>query len=67
MKKKTLDMKWVFKTKINPNGEIGKYKAKLVARGFLKRAGYDYNNVFPLVARIETIRMIVSIASRKCW
>lgn len=61
--KKALDVKWVFKTKLKPNGEVSKYKARLVARGFLQRNGMDYTEVYSPVARIETIRLVVAYAS----
>ncbi|WJX34774.1 hypothetical protein P8452_22851 [Trifolium repens] len=35
--KRPIDVKWVFKLKMNPNGEIAKYKARLVAKGFLQK------------------------------
>lgn len=33
--KKAIDVKWVFKFKLNPDGKIVNQKARLVARGFL--------------------------------
>ena len=33
--KKPIDVKWVYKLKLRPNGEISKHNARLVARGFL--------------------------------
>ena len=33
--KKPVDVKWVFKLKLNPDGTISKRKARLVARSFL--------------------------------
>jgi len=53
--------------KLNPNGPVSKYKARLVARGFLQRYGVDYNEVFALVASLETIRLVVALASSKSW
>lgn len=32
---KPIDVKWVHKIKMKPNGEIAKNKARLVAKGFL--------------------------------
>lgn len=58
-------MKWVFKPKLRPNGEIVKYKAKLVVRGFLQKPGIDFNEVNVLVARLEIIRIVVSTATYK--
>ena len=62
-----IGVKWVFKQKLNPDGSIAKYKARLVARGFLQKAGLDYSEVFAPVARIETIRLVVAIASARKW
>ncbi|RDX91468.1 hypothetical protein CR513_26546, partial [Mucuna pruriens] len=43
---KTIGVKWVFKTKLNKNGEIDKCKARLVAKGivWLKQAAQAWNN-----------------------
>ena len=30
--KRPIDVKWVYKTKVKPNGDVSKYKARLVAR-----------------------------------
>lgn len=65
--KKAIDVKWVFKVKEGPNGEVLKYKARLVVRGFLQKAGIDYGEVFAPVARMETIRLVVAFASMKNW
>lgn len=33
--KKAIDVKWIFKLKLKPNGDISKHKARIVARGFM--------------------------------
>ncbi|CAK9820302.1 Retrovirus-related Pol polyprotein from transposon TNT 1-94 [Anthophora plagiata] len=58
--KKVLSNRWVFKTKINQNGEIEKYKARLVARGHTQQYGIDYEDVFAPVARYEIIRALLA-------
>ena len=65
--KKAIGVKWVYKIKHKPNGEVAKYKARLVAKGFLQKEGIDYNEVFAPVARLETVRMIVAVASNRGW
>ncbi|RVW36603.1 Retrovirus-related Pol polyprotein from transposon RE1 [Vitis vinifera] len=53
---KTIGVKWVYKTKLNENGEIDKYKARLVAKGYKQEFGVDYKEVFAPIARLDTIR-----------
>ena len=36
-------------------------------KGFLHKKGINYNEVFALVARLETVRMIVAVASNRGW
>lgn len=61
---KTIGLKWIFKTKLNENGEIEKYKARLVAKGYSQQYGVDYTEVFAPVARWDTIRMVIALAAQ---
>lgn len=49
------------------DGTVEKYKARLVAKGFEQREGYDYQEVFAPVARMVTIRIMVSMAAQNHW
>ena len=60
-------MKWVYKSKLKENGEVDKLKARLVAKGYVQQQGIDYKEVFALVARMDTVRMIVALAAQKGW
>nr|KYP66838.1 Retrovirus-related Pol polyprotein from transposon TNT 1-94 [Cajanus cajan] len=65
--KTPIDVKWVFKIKLKPDGSVAKHKARLVAKGFMQREGIDYSEVFAPVARLETVRLIVALASWRNW
>ena len=64
---KPIGLKWDFKLKHNSDGTINKYKARLVAKGYVQRHGIDFDEVFALVARIETIRVLIALAASNTW
>ena len=50
---KRIGVKWIYKTKLNENGEIEKFKARLVAKGYSQKH------------RMDTVRMIISMVAQK--
>lgn len=56
--------KWVFKLKRKADGSVDKYKARLVARGFSQKAGFDYNETYAPVAKLTTLKILLSIANQ---
>ncbi len=58
-----IDNKWVFKIKEKPNGEIERYRARLVVRGFTQEHGIDYSQTFSPVVSYTSIRTIMAIAA----
>jgi len=38
-----------------------------VATGFIQKAGMDYFEVYAPIARLETVRLIVTIACGRNW
>ena len=65
--KQVVGMKWIYKIKKNERGEVEKYKARLVVKGFSQQHGVDYDEVFAPVARLETIRLIIALVAQKRW
>jgi hypothetical protein len=54
-------------TKLNEKGHIEKHKAKIIAKGFSQQPSIDYGEKFSLVARLDTVRNLLSIAvQHKC-
>ena len=53
--------------KRDPEGNVVKHKSRLVAKGYAQRQGVDYEEVFALVARLETVRLILALAAQGGW
>ena len=55
--------KWVFKKKIDVDGNVQTYKARLVAKGFKQIHGIDYDETFSPVVMVKSIRILLAIAA----
>ena len=64
---RAIGVKCVYKMKKNVHGEVERYKARLVAKGYEQRHGIDYDEVYAPVARMETIRLLISLAAQMRW
>lgn len=63
--RRAVGCKWVYKLKRDQNGEVTRYKARLVAQGFSQRYGTDYDEVFAPVVRQTTFRTLMSVAAKR--
>ena len=53
--------------KFAPNGSIQKHKARLVAKGYAQQQCIDFEETFTPVARFETVRTILALATKLRW
>lgn len=60
--KNIIGTKWVFKNKMNEEGQVIRNKARLVCEGYSKIEGVDFEETFALVARMEAIKMFLAFA-----
>ena len=65
--KKTVGCRWVYTLKCKSDGSLDRYKARLVARGYTQTYGIDYQETFAPVAKMNTIRILISLAVNLDW
>ena len=61
--RRAVQSKWVLHIKRDKSNAISRFKARLVAKGFTQIPGQDFNHTFAPVARWDSIRSILAIAT----
>ncbi|KAE8216202.1 hypothetical protein CF319_g8949 [Tilletia indica] len=59
--KSTIGCRWVYKLKLDEEGNASRYKARLVAQGFSQVPGRDYTDTYAPTARLDTVRLVLAI------
>ena len=65
--KKPVGCRWVFTVKYKTDVSLECYKARLVARGYTQTYRIDYLETFAPVAKMYTVRILLSLASNREW
>ena len=63
--KNVIGTKWVFRNKLDENGQVTRNKMKLVCKGYAQIEGIDFEETYAPVARMEDIRTILAYACSK--
>ena len=63
--KNVIGTKWVFRNKMNEQGEVIRNKERLVCKGYSQQEGIDYEETYAPIARMEAIKMFLAYAENK--
>jgi len=61
IRRKSIGSKWLFKKKLNAEGKVDKFKARLVEKGYSRVEGIDFGEIFSPIAKFISIRFLISI------
>jgi hypothetical protein len=60
---KPVGCEWVYKTKRDSKGNVKRFKAWLVAKGFTQKEGVDYNETFSPVSKKDSFRIVMALVA----
>ena len=61
--RRAIENKWIFKKKVDADGNVTVYKARLVAKGFRQVQGVDCDETFSPIAMLKSVRIMLAIAA----
>jgi hypothetical protein len=63
--KNVIGKKWVFKNKLNEDGQVTRNKESLVYKGYAQVEGVDFEETFSPISIMEAIKLILAYACSK--
>jgi hypothetical protein len=63
--KNVIGTKWVYRNKLNEDGQVTRNKSILVCKGYAQVEGIDFEDTFSRVAKMEAIQLILAYACSK--
>jgi hypothetical protein len=62
-----IESRWVFKTKRDEAGQVVRYKARFVAKGFSQVPGQDFTDTYAPVTKFTSVRTVIALAAVHDW
>ncbi|GKF99296.1 retrovirus-related pol polyprotein from transposon TNT 1-94 [Tanacetum coccineum] len=62
-----IKLKWLWKNKKDEDQTVIRNKARLVAKGYAQEEGFDFEESFAPVARLEAVRIFIAYAVHKSF
>jgi len=63
--KTVLKGRWVYKAKVKKDGTIERRKGRYCAKGYSQKPGEDFDDIYAPVARLESLRILLSISVKR--
>ncbi|GJS62536.1 retrovirus-related pol polyprotein from transposon TNT 1-94 [Tanacetum coccineum] len=61
--RKPIGNKWVYKIKKNDDDQVERYRAKLVVKGYSRKEGIDFNEIFSPVVQMTIVQVVMAMCA----